>query len=111
MPPELLGSQRFKNMMAALSEHFDWVLLDAPPVVPVTDACVIANNNIGVLFVVGAERISRSVARRALSRNRASCLSNASRPRRAATAWPRAPISDSYLPSGSKRAWRLSING
>jgi succinoglycan biosynthesis transport protein ExoP len=65
-PPELLGSQRFKNMMAALSNHFDWILLDAPPIAPVTDACVIANHDIGVLFVVGAERTSRSVVRRAL---------------------------------------------
>ena len=65
-PPELLGSQRFKSMIAAFADHFDWVLLDAPPVMAVTDACVLADKSTGVVFVVGAERVSRQVARRAL---------------------------------------------
>ena len=65
-PPELLGSQRFRNMIAAFADHFDWVLLDAPPVMPVTDACVLADRSTGLIFVAGAERVSRQVARRAL---------------------------------------------
>jgi capsular exopolysaccharide synthesis family protein len=65
-PPELLGSQRFKSMLASFAGHFDWVLLDAPPIMPVTDACVLANKTTGVLFVVGAERVSRQVVRRSL---------------------------------------------
>jgi succinoglycan biosynthesis transport protein ExoP len=65
-PPELLGSQRFRNMISAFADHFDWVLLDAPPVMPVTDACVLADRSTGVIFVAGAERVSRQVARRAL---------------------------------------------
>lgn len=65
-PPELLGSKRFEDMLSAFGQHFDWVLLDAPPVMAVTDACVLARKSSGVLFVVGAERVSRQVARRAL---------------------------------------------
>lgn len=65
-PPELLASDRFEKMMAAFGDHFDWVVLDAPPVMPVTDACVLAQKTMGVLFVVGAERVSRHIARRAL---------------------------------------------
>jgi succinoglycan biosynthesis transport protein ExoP len=65
-PPELLASDRFDKMMAAFGEHFDWVILDAPPVMPVTDAIVLAQKSTGVLFVVGAERVSRHIARRAL---------------------------------------------
>jgi len=65
-PPELLGSQRFRNMISAFADHFDWVLLDAPPVMPVTDACVLADKSTGIIFVAGAERVSRQVARRAL---------------------------------------------
>jgi len=65
-PPELLASERFDKMMTAFGEHFDWVVLDAPPVMPVTDAIVLAQKSMGVLFVVGAERVSRHIARRAL---------------------------------------------
>src|SRR3990170_6298488 len=54
-PAELLGSRRFKEFMASLGEHFDWVIIDSPPVMAVTDASVIAHNVSGVVFVVGAE--------------------------------------------------------
>lgn len=65
-PPELLASDRFDKMMKAFADHFDWVVLDAPPVMPVTDAIVLAQKSTGVLFVVGAERVSRHICRRAL---------------------------------------------
>jgi succinoglycan biosynthesis transport protein ExoP len=65
-PPELLASDRFDKMMKAFGDHFDWVVIDAPPVMPVTDAIVLAQKSTGVLFVVGAERVSRHIARRAL---------------------------------------------
>jgi succinoglycan biosynthesis transport protein ExoP len=35
-------------------------------VLPVTDACVLAQKTTGVLFIVGAEHVSRHIARRAL---------------------------------------------
>jgi polysaccharide biosynthesis transport protein len=65
-PAELLGSKRFIDFMASLYEHFDWVILDTPPVMAVTDSSVVAHVASGVLFVVGAEMTSRYVAQRAL---------------------------------------------
>ena len=65
-PAELLGSKRFKDFMASLSQHFDWVMIDTPPVMAVTDSSVIAHLATGVLFVVGAEMTSRHAAQRAL---------------------------------------------
>ena len=65
-PAELLGSQRFKNFAALLLQHFDWVLLDTPPVMAVTDASITANMAHGVLFVVGSEMTSRRIAQRAM---------------------------------------------
>jgi len=65
-PPELLGSQRFKKLLSGLKEYFDWVVIDAAPVLPVTDACVAAAYVKAVVFVVGAGRVSRPAARRAL---------------------------------------------
>ena len=65
-PAELLGSKRFKDFAALLLQHFDWVLLDTPPVMAVTDASIAANMSHGVLFVVGAEMTSRRIAQRAI---------------------------------------------
>ena len=65
-PAELLGSKRFKDFMASLQQHFDWVIIDTPPVMAVTDASIVAHLATGVLFVVGSEMTSRHAARRAL---------------------------------------------
>jgi succinoglycan biosynthesis transport protein ExoP len=65
-PAELLGSKRFKDFMASLGGHFDWVMIDSPPVMAVTDSSVVAHLATGVLFVVGAEMTSRHAAMRAI---------------------------------------------
>ena len=65
-PAELLGSMKFKEFLATLKERFDWVIIDSPPVMAVTDACILAHSAHGVLFVVGAEMTNRKAARRAL---------------------------------------------
>ena len=65
-PAELLGSKRFNGVPATLAEHFDWVIIDSPPVMAVTDASVIANAASGVVFVVGADLTSRQTARAAI---------------------------------------------
>jgi tyrosine-protein kinase Etk/Wzc len=41
-PSELLASARFRNLVEELSSRFDFVLLDAPPILAVTDAALIA---------------------------------------------------------------------
>jgi capsular exopolysaccharide synthesis family protein len=65
-PAELLGSRRFKDFMTSLSAHFDWVVVDSPPVLAVTDATVVAHVASGVVFVVGAEMTGRGAAKAAL---------------------------------------------
>jgi capsular exopolysaccharide synthesis family protein len=64
---ELLGSKRCKDFMASLSEHFDWVIIDTPPVMAATDAAVVAHRVSAVLFVVGAEMTARSAAQWAIA--------------------------------------------
>jgi capsular exopolysaccharide synthesis family protein len=66
-PAELLGSQRFRDFLVSLHEYFDWVIVDTPPVMAVTDACITANAASGVVFVVGAEMTSRHAARAAVA--------------------------------------------
>jgi capsular exopolysaccharide synthesis family protein len=65
-PAELLGSKRFKDFLESVAQHFDWVIVDTPPVMAVTDSSVVAHLATGVLFVVGAEMTSRHAAQRAL---------------------------------------------
>jgi polysaccharide biosynthesis transport protein len=65
-PAELLGSQRFKDFLMSLKKHFDWVIIDSPPVMAVTDAALVAHNATGVVFVVGAEMTSRHAAKTAI---------------------------------------------
>jgi capsular exopolysaccharide synthesis family protein len=65
-PAELLGSQRFKDFLHSLGAHFDWVIVDTPPVMAVTDATIVAHQATGVVFVVGAEMTSRHNARHAV---------------------------------------------
>jgi capsular exopolysaccharide synthesis family protein len=65
-PAELLGSQRYRRLLEELGQEYDWIVVDAPPVMAVTDAAVIANGVGGVLFVVGSEMTPRRNAQVAL---------------------------------------------
>jgi succinoglycan biosynthesis transport protein ExoP len=66
-PSELLSSERMNNLLANLSSGpFDWVIIDTPPVLAVTDAVIIAGRVSGVVFVVGSEMTRRAHAERAL---------------------------------------------
>ena len=65
-PAELVGSQRFREFLVSVKEHFEWVIIDSPPVMAVTDAALVAHQTSGVLFVIGAEMTSRHAAKRAL---------------------------------------------
>jgi len=61
-PSELLGSARFKSLIGQVSEHFDYVIIDSPPVLAVTDVSVFAYMMTGVIFVIGAEQTTRQAA-------------------------------------------------
>ncbi len=65
-PAELIGSQRFKDLLATLQNHFDWLVIDSPPVMAVTDPSLVAHRANAVLFVIGCEMTGRNAARAAL---------------------------------------------
>jgi len=71
-PVELLGSARFRELLAAVNAHFDWIIIDTPPVMPVTDPVVAAHAATAVLFVIGSDMVSRLAAQRAISQLRLS---------------------------------------
>jgi capsular exopolysaccharide synthesis family protein len=71
-PSELLASERMKSFIANLSQGpFEWIVLDTPPVLAVTDAVVLAGTVSAVVFVVGSEMTRRVHAERALTTLRA----------------------------------------
>ncbi|WP_330476585.1 polysaccharide biosynthesis tyrosine autokinase [Terrabacter sp. C0L_2] len=65
-PSELLGSANMEQLIEDLTERFDYVLIDAPPLLPVTDAAVLSTIVDGALVVVGAGVAQREHVRRAL---------------------------------------------
>lgn len=70
-PSEMLGSQGMATLLAELEAHFDYVVIDAPPLLPVTDAAVLAPLASGCLLVAsarGATTTSLHEARAVLDR-------------------------------------------
>jgi len=66
-PSELLSSERMRQLVANLSEGpFDWVIVDTPPVLAVTDAVIVTPMVSGTVFVLGAEMTRRRLAERAV---------------------------------------------
>lgn len=53
-PSELLSSPRMQRLLSSLRKHYDYIILDTPPINMVIDAVVLAPNSDGVLFVVRA---------------------------------------------------------
>jgi protein-tyrosine kinase len=53
-PTELLGNGRFELLMNRLGPAFEWIILDSPPAVPVSDARLLAQFCDGVLMLVRA---------------------------------------------------------
>ena len=51
-PSELLGSVRMKNVLKALSENFDCIIIDLPPVNLVSDALAVSKYISGMIVVI-----------------------------------------------------------
>jgi capsular exopolysaccharide synthesis family protein len=66
-PSELLASERMRALVDGLETGpFDWVIIDTPPILAVTDAAIIAPLVGSVTFVIGAEMTRLRLAERAV---------------------------------------------
>jgi len=63
-PAELLLTKRFENVLRELAKRFDRIILDSPPIQPVTDAIVLSKRVDGVIMVVRASKTMRDELRR-----------------------------------------------
>lgn len=64
-PAELIGNGRFKMLMQRVEPLFDWVIVDSPPAVPVSDGSQLANFCDGVLMVVRSNSTPYDTAQKA----------------------------------------------
>lgn len=61
-PAELLGSSRMDAVITSLKEISDFLLIDCPPVIAVTDACVLARKADGVFLVLDVNQVRPEMA-------------------------------------------------
>jgi polysaccharide biosynthesis transport protein len=70
-PAELLGSTLARMIIGTLSEKYDKILIDSPPVNTVTDPVILSRIANGVIFIVRAGETKRDMAQRARDQLRA----------------------------------------
>jgi capsular exopolysaccharide synthesis family protein len=64
---ELFRSARFASLLQEAREHYDYVVLDTPPLVPVCDAALLSRLVDGTLVVVAAHETPRKLLEEALN--------------------------------------------
>lgn len=64
-PAELISSERMKEALRVLSQKYDHILIDSPPLTNVTDPVILSTMVDGVILVVQAGRSTRDIVRRA----------------------------------------------
>lgn len=62
-PSDLLGSEQMKNVLQRAKEQYDYVLIDTPPVMPVTDALIVSRFVDGMILVIASAEIKVEMAR------------------------------------------------
>jgi capsular exopolysaccharide synthesis family protein len=67
-PAELLNSAPAREILARLEEDFDLVLIDSPPVLPVTDAAILSQHADATLMLAAAGQTSKADLRRAVEK-------------------------------------------
>ncbi|HEY7095810.1 MAG TPA: CpsD/CapB family tyrosine-protein kinase [Terriglobales bacterium] len=64
-PAELVANGRLRTLLNQIEPVFDWIIVDSPPAVPVSDASLLANYCDGVLIVVRSNETPSDIARKA----------------------------------------------
>lgn len=67
-PTDLLGSQKMRTLLTGLRDAYDFILIDSPPAIAVSDAAVLSVICDGVLLVFHGQKTTRAAARQAMDR-------------------------------------------
>ncbi len=76
-PAEIVGSKKMRDTISRLREHYDFIIVDSPPVLPVADSLMLSSTVDAVLIVTRAGKTLRRnarEARRRLARVRANVI-------------------------------------
>jgi capsular exopolysaccharide synthesis family protein len=66
-PPALLARRDLDTLLERLKRHFEWVLIDSPPLASVTDALLLARHADIALYVVQHNRVDKKVIKRTVA--------------------------------------------
>ncbi len=67
-PSELLSSQKMEAMLQSFAEQYDYIIMDLPPVIDVSDALAVSKYLDGVILVIRQNYVPRLLISQALSR-------------------------------------------
>lgn len=67
-PSELLGSKHVAVILESLKQDYDYILIDTPPIMPVTDAAIVGSKVDGMIMVVEYGTIGPKLLKEAKSR-------------------------------------------
>ncbi|NDY74275.1 hypothetical protein DO021_20520 [Desulfobacter hydrogenophilus] len=67
-PAELLGSKRTGFLMDYLKNQYDFIVIDTPPVMPATDALLVAPHTDGAILVIKSRHANRKIIQEVLKR-------------------------------------------
>ena len=68
--PELLASDRVRELIASACKQYDRVIIDSPPVTAVSDPLVLLPHVQGVIYVIGFDKIRREIVLRTMQKLR-----------------------------------------
>jgi len=63
-PSELLGSSRMKTLVEQMKKEYEYVILDTPPLISVSDSAILASQADGIVMVVRPGKVKGEVGRR-----------------------------------------------
>ncbi|MFA6800937.1 MAG: CpsD/CapB family tyrosine-protein kinase [Acholeplasmataceae bacterium] len=62
----ILESQKLKDLIAALREKYDYVLLDTPPIIAVSDSILISKMADGIIFIIAQGKAKKTLVKEAI---------------------------------------------
>ncbi len=67
-PTELLESDLMNGILKSLSEKFDYIIIDTPPVIPIADLVALAKRVDAILIVARAGKVTRAMAKQVVEK-------------------------------------------
>jgi capsular exopolysaccharide synthesis family protein len=69
-PPEILDTERTSFLISNLKKRFDVIIIDTPPMLPASDALILAPHADGVLLLVKADMVNREMIKKVVAQLR-----------------------------------------